>query len=496
MPDLIDVLLKADTETALAQLEGHVFGSYEEAADIAVAILNREYCMLNEGGKIAPAAWPIEPKHPDDGQVLQLHLIKPEELKRLYANRKLLYTTGGENPRTIPVNPVNLWEAHAERRTRYGVTFTPGDPGRQLNLFFGYAVEPAEGDWSLLERLITEGVCGNEPEPEEAAHELLSLLAWKAQHIDQLPEKAVVLRGGKGAGKNTVLNALERALGATYCRVVSNREHVFGRFNSHLQQIAVLGLNEAFWRGDHREEATLKMLVTERQLPIERKFGAVTQARNCMLLMMLANADWVVPASLDERRFAVYDVADTFRNDRKFFRQLHAQLENGGHAAFLYDLLNWDLGKWHPRDMVDTGALRHQKTQSLEPHQAWLFDLVHNPNDEGRFGEFTIDRLRLEPMPGVPAANGATGLERWESERMVLGSRDQLYGCYVHWCRTSLGSRGEILSKQQWTQAMHNWVGGKRKLLVPDRVGAERRRVWTCASLENMRDALEEDLGG
>src|SRR5690242_13355796 len=79
-----------------------------------------------------------------------------------------------------------------------------------------------------------------------------------------------------------------------------------------------------------------------------------------------------VPASSDERRYAVFDVAkyaqgagsDSER--RSYFNALHHEIENGGLEAILYDLLRRDLGEWHPRQIYETEGLRKQKEQKRE----------------------------------------------------------------------------------------------------------------------------------
>ena len=68
---------------------------------------------------------------------------------------------------------------------------------------------------------------------------------------------------------------------------------------------------------------------------------------NRLHVAMAANADWVVPAGAGERRYAVFNCADTFvmgRGDdairEEYFKALHRELENGGLEAMLHDLLN------------------------------------------------------------------------------------------------------------------------------------------------------------
>jgi disulfide bond formation protein DsbB len=77
---------------------------------------------------------------------------------------------------------------------------------------------------------------------------------------------------------------------------------------------------------------------------------------------MTANAEWVVPATKKERRFAVFDVSPRYIGHAEYFRALHAEMNDGGLAAMLYDLRQMNLGEWHPRHVLQTDALQQQKS--------------------------------------------------------------------------------------------------------------------------------------
>ena len=118
---------------------------------------------------------------------------------------------------------------------------------------------------------------------------------------------------------------------------------------------------------------------------IEQKGNDVVPCPNRLHVLMAANAEWVIPASHDERRFAVFDVSDRYakngaaENERKaYFDALHHELQDGGAAAMLYDLLNWQLGSWHPRQVYETDGLRRQKEQSMPFIEQWFDELLQD----------------------------------------------------------------------------------------------------------------------
>ena len=98
-------------------------------------------------------------------------------------------------------------------------------------------------------------------------------------------------------------------------------------------------------RGTLRAEGVLKDFITNDQQLLEFKGKDIIKINNYSRLLVTSNHDWVVPAGLGERRFAVFDVGSEHKEDHKYFGLIEKQLENGGYEALLYHLLNVDLSK-------------------------------------------------------------------------------------------------------------------------------------------------------
>jgi hypothetical protein len=92
---------------------------------------------------------------------------------------------------------------------------------------------------------------------------------------------------------------------------------------------------------------------------------------------MSSNEEWVVPASIDERRFAAFGVSDARQGDKAYFTDLVAEMDGGGLAAMLHDLLAMDLDGWHPRwNIPQTEELMAQKLASLSGAAAVVHELL------------------------------------------------------------------------------------------------------------------------
>lgn len=281
--------------------------------------------------------------------------------------------------KTSVVQLAPLWLGWRGRREYEGVVFDPAGWFRNkklLNLWTDWAVQPRKGDWSLLQKLLLEGLCNGS---QEAYEYCLNWAAYMVQNPDRPAEVAIVFRGAKGVGKGTWGRALARLCGR-HSLQISNQQHFTNHFNAHLRDCIFLFADEAMWAGDKKAEGELKRLITEDTLAIEAKGKDIVHARNMLHVMMASNEDWVVPAGLDdERRFAVFEVADTFQGNHAFFQQLNDQLNNGGLQALLWDLKTRDISQFHPRRGVPkTGALAKQKLASMDYVDTWWYNCLVN----------------------------------------------------------------------------------------------------------------------
>ena len=289
------------------------------------------------------------------------------------------------NPNTEKFSypPLGKWWLDQRGRRQYeGVVFDPCGPAvvdGRLNLWRGWGVEPKPGDWSLMREHIRVVLANGDQAADEYNKKWM---AWSVQHPAERAETVIVHKGKRGTGKGTVGNALMVLFGQHGVHI-SSTDHVAGRFNAHLRDCCFLFADEAYWPGNKAAEGTLQRVITEPELFIEAKGRDGVTVPNLLHIMMASNEDWVVPAGEYERRYAVFEVSERYRQDKKWFGPLYRQLENGGYAAMLLDLLNYDLGDWHPRELLRTPALLDQQKLSLNPFDSWWVQLLETGELEG-----------------------------------------------------------------------------------------------------------------
>lgn len=293
-----------------------------------------------------------------------------EDFKNRYMHRRV---RAGFDEKGRPVEiPLGKWWLEHQARLQYrAVVFEPGlDVDGVYNLWRGFAVEPKPGDKHrrFLDH-VRDHVCGGNVEHYDY------LLSWMARAVQQPAtqgEVAIVLRGKKGSGKST----LARTFGALFGRhywAVSNAHHIVGNFNGHLRDCVVLFGDEAFWAGDRKHESILKALITEDTIVVEKKGVDSEIAPNYIHLMMASNAEWVIPASQDERRYLVLDVHATKLQDKAYFGALNDDLAAGGLCNLLHELATRDITEFDHRTAPRTDALQDQKIHSLDSHEEWFY---------------------------------------------------------------------------------------------------------------------------
>jgi hypothetical protein len=90
---------------------------------------------------------------------------------------------------------------------------------------------------------------------------------------------------------------------------------------------------------DVKVREVLKGLITDPVVNVEGNYKTAVNVPNMLHIGMASNQDWVVPASIDERRYCVFDVSPHRIGDRGYFQALADQMKDGGTAAMLHDLL-------------------------------------------------------------------------------------------------------------------------------------------------------------
>jgi len=336
-----------------------------------LAELNNQNAVAIDGGKTVVLRFE-RMEHSAGGErytYLEPTFLSFSDFRKFYLNRRIQV-----GRKWIDIG--KWWLGHPRRRQYRGLTFEPGGAkvidGR-FNLWRGWGAKPQPGDWSLMREHIRIVLCAGD---EAFFDYVIRWIAWMVQYPGQQAEVATVFIGKRGTGKGTLGKALCRIFGQHQLHLSSPGQFT-GRFNEHLRQCSFLFADEAYGPKDRTAEGELKRNITDDTISIEPKGRARFEVPYCLHVMIASNNDWVIPAGESERRFAAQEVSEIHLQDRAWFGPLYKQLREGGYAAMLHDLLQMDLGDWHPRDnVIRTPALAEQQEESLDAFDEWWLELL------------------------------------------------------------------------------------------------------------------------
>jgi hypothetical protein len=431
-------------------------------ADARLAVFNQRHFVVRVGSKVVVAL------EDTDG----LELMPFEEFKRLYIHYPKIGTT----------NPAAKWLEAEGRRTYERIGFAP--PGASpigssvYNLWTGFVVSPdvrpqperyCARYLAHLQEVIADG-------DTMVADYVLDLLADCVQRPGRPIGKALVLRSLQGMGKSVFVESFGRLFGRHFI-TVSSREQVVGRFNAHLSSKIVVFADEAVWGGSKDSIGTLKRLVTERTLTIERKGVDILTEPNYVHLFLATNEDWAWPAGNAERRGIILDLKK--RSTTAEFTALWKEVESPDFLpALLAVLLARAVDTDRLRKGLVTDALGEQQDYTADPVQSWWQALLEDgiwPGD----GAIIPDH---STWPTFLA--GASAYDTFK-----LGMRDAVYG--------SLGHR--LAFQRKWLKLLPAMTQATRRVSV--RVGRQGQyeqramRGWLLPKLDTCRKAFDTATG-
>lgn len=368
------------------QADSNDIGDGDETGQI-IRQMNEQFTLVLHGSK-AVIFWEQPHALPED----RVRILTLDAFKTFHLNRFQVYSACVKNEKTGEFDTVSkkrgvapLWLTHPDRKQAHGVEFYPdrdnasGTPG-YFNLWRGFSVKPdfdtpKDVRWKkyaiFRDHLLTNVVDGDQTN-------FRWMFAWFAQMVQRPRERigtAIVLRGRMGTGK-TIPGMVIGSLFASHYFLVDDARYLTGNFNAHMASCLLLQVDEGIWAGDKAAEGRLKGLVTSEKQMIEAKGVDPIRLANFVRLFFSSNEDWVVPAGLEERRFAVFDIAQHVMQNHEYFGAMLQELDAGGREALLADLLEFDLdapGAPNLRAIPKTEGLLEQKLRSMEPVPAWWF---------------------------------------------------------------------------------------------------------------------------
>lgn len=340
--------------------------------------LNKEFAFVLSGG-----GHKIIREMLDEKGVAIVDHLKEESFHKRFAHLEM--QVGVDKKGKASTEAVTkVWIRSPKRRTYDGFVFRPGlsvDP-RFYNCWRGFKYEPLkEGEvlqeqWKMaldmLLQHVQQNVCDGD---EELFKWVMGYFAHAVQRPWEKPRVALVFQGRKGIGKSRLVEIVGALFGQHFLQV-ANPRFLTGNFNSYLEQNVIFVAEEAFWSGDKSVDGILKHLITGQYHLIERKGQEPYQVDNCTRVVIIGNEEWLVPATEDERRYAVFKVGEGRRRDQEFFGAISRGMEAGGYRLLLSYLMNFDLSQVDVNTAPLTQGLLDQKMPTLTPVQMYWYECL------------------------------------------------------------------------------------------------------------------------
>lgn len=437
-------LVEKDKTTPPATTVNHLSGNYLEE-------LNKRFAIISVGNKVVvmelnPDAsikelWPF----PEFKRLLVKYRIRRDGKVYDAADLWLKSTLGRQYDRLVYAMPGSSEVAGAD----------------DYNGWLGFTVQPAPGDWSKNRAHILKVICnGNQAHFEWVYNWMAALVQQPGRH----GMVAIVLRGGQGIGKgHHAHQMLGRCFSLQQYIHILRPDQLTGDFNEHLSGKCLVFADESTWGGDLKAAQALKGLVTESTVPIHRKFLKLTEEPSALHIIIATNNDWPISIDRDDRRFTILDVSEEQKQKDSYFGPLLDELEHGGRAAMLHDLMAHEVDWELTRRPLKTSAKLDIARLSLKPVERWWYE-----------------HLKTGRLSG----------QGWPPEIR----KPELHGDYIDFLakhhpsdRTRRSTETELGSFLQ----KHAGFDSQRRL-----EGDEREKVWTVPSLAECRAKWVAVMGG
>ena len=294
--------------------------------------------------------------------------IKPKDIHTIYKNVTTKSKTNENGKQQVAklFGFIEGWENDENMKTYYTYNYYPNDkvcPANCKNLWKPFPILKTElnpnADTSKIHNFINTllGDCAE------------YVLNWFA-HIVQFParktEVCILLYGEQGCGKSTIGEyLLRKIIGLDKMIITSKAEKMFGKFvNSQGKLLAIL--NECSGKDTFNICDVLKDAITMTTTEQEKKgVDAVTVTDYTNFIFTTNNIN-SVKIEEGDRRFMPIEINPELKNNKSYFKELYADLDNAKIMRKFYDeLMKRDLNDFNlVADRVNTELMNDMKTMN------------------------------------------------------------------------------------------------------------------------------------
>lgn len=248
------------------------------------------------------------------------------------------------------------WLADPEKRSYKGRDFVPPPMVIEegyMNTYQGIAAAQLPAvenvDIGLYLRHVNILVGNLNGEHPDYAKYLHDLIAYKLQHPGRKWRVMVIIISAQGVGKDIWFDFLASIVGKEQC-VKDDGIHKFADKNSHqLEGKLLCCLQEMGYKDVKDHEETLKTIITNSTIKIERKFVNTFFVSNVVDIIGFTNQPNAINVTSDDRRYFVVTADSTFMQKKEYIMPLLAFFEDDRNKRAVYDwYMSRELGDFDP----------------------------------------------------------------------------------------------------------------------------------------------------
>lgn len=284
---------------------------------------------------------------------------------------------------------VDKWIKDRDRLEYLSMDFVPYNSHKEdnpidegvFNLFEGFnshyvEYEKDEVQWFIdfIKTLLDE-------REGKVAEYVTNYLAHLVQKPYENPAVALVLKGEKGTGKDTLGMIIENLVGKSYMCKGKGMEDIFGAWNDHLANKLIGVMNEVEGKEGIKFMEDLKERITNPTFSIKERFVS-TKCNMKWIMRLIINSNNYTPVQTDnsDRRFMITLVNDALHGDKDYFNKLYAKINDPVAMNKLYSYLtDLDIENWVAKDSVPiTDTYVNMATRNIAPPRLYLWKKIHD----------------------------------------------------------------------------------------------------------------------
>ena len=316
--------------------------------------------------------------------------------ERLENNKKIYYLYSKTEMNTLtatyqianeitskPESFFNRWIVDSSKRFYEKQIFIPNDDydsSKYYNLFTGFnyindmdmVLKPDNKYINFFEDHI-KLLCNNDI---TASNYLIKYIADLIQNPDVLPGVAIVMCGGKGVGKDLLIDILIKLIGQDYTTRTQSFNSLFGNFNSGVKNKLLIQLNEVSGNDGYKQKEDLKVFLTQKTVDINEKMLKPYKLNNYARLFMCTNNNNPVEITPDNRRYFVIEAGE--KQQRCYYDNMYDNVlgnEEAMNTIFNY-LYKYDLTGFKLCDFPITNKMKRMMEHNVNPIYYFLKDTI------------------------------------------------------------------------------------------------------------------------